>query len=149
MKAHATQILQDQFAGIHDDLDVLVSEFERWKDKGAAGEYSSYFFGKDSAYIDPKVNGAPYTLRHVHLAPITQAKQIAKWNRDWLNKSRKTSDRVLVYVSNSNGEALLIFILPEPDAHEIARMKTPQDKALMNSFSEIADAFLNTGQIIA
>jgi mRNA interferase YafO len=43
---------------------------------------------------------------------------------------------------------LLIFILPEPDAHDIAKMQTAQDKAIMLGFAEVAGAFLDTGEIL-
>ncbi|MCX8518124.1 MAG: type II toxin-antitoxin system YafO family toxin [Rhodoferax sp.] len=145
MAVQATQLLQNQFDQNPDDCSELLSAFKEWK---AKGEYSSYLFGKDSAYIAPKVDGIPYALRHVHLAPIAQTDKLKKWNKAWKNKGRKTSDRVLVYVSNAS-EALLIYVLPEPDAHEIARMETPEDKHLMQSFAAIAAAFLDRGEVIA
>lgn len=149
MAVYATKQLRLQFSEYPDDFDELIAAFGEWKARGAAGEHSSYLFGKDSAYIAPKVDGVAYLLRHVHLVPIAQADKLAKWTRAWKNKGRKTSDRVLVYASDTAGSALLIYILPEPDAHEIARMLTNQDKNLMQSFAEIAAAFLDTGEVIA
>ena len=149
MVVQATQALRNQFDENPDDLCELISAFEEWKAKGVDGEYSSYLFGKDSAYIAPKVDGVSYALRHVHLVPIAQIDKLAKWNKVWKRKGRKTSDRVLVYVSNASDAALLIYVLPEPDAHEIARMETAEDKKLMHSFAEIAATFLHGGEVIA
>jgi mRNA interferase YafO len=147
MAVHATLRLQEQFDDAEDFLELTLA-FDQWKAKGAQGEFDSYLFGKDSAYISPKVQGVPYSLRHVHLVPISHTEQLAKWNKAWKTRSRKTSDRVLVYVDNGAGDCLLIFILPEPEAHEIAAMKTLQDKTLMESFAEVAAAYLETGDII-
>lgn len=147
MAVHATQKLIEQFETV-DDFNEFALAFAEWKNSGSEGEYHSYLFGKDSAYISPKVDGIPYTLRHVHLVPITQADLLAKWHKAFKTKSRKTSDRVLVYVDDGAKNLLLIFILPEPDAHDIAKMQTAQDKAIMLGFAEVAAAFLDTGEIL-
>lgn len=147
MVVHATQKLIAQFETV-DEFNEFALAFSEWKDRGSDGEYHSYLFGKDSAYISPKVDGIPYTLRHVHLVPIKQADLLARWNKAFKTKSRKTSDRVLVYVDDGSKNMLLIFILPEPDAHDIAKMQTVEDKAIMLGFAEVAGAFLDTGEII-
>jgi mRNA interferase YafO len=147
MAVHATQKLVEQFETV-DDFNEFALAFAEWKNSGSDGEYHSYLFGKDSAYISPKVDGIPYMLRHVHLVPIKQADLLAKWNKAFKTKSRKTSDRVLVYVNDGAKNMLLIFILPEPDAHDIAKMQTAQDKAIMLGFAEVAAAFLDTGEIL-
>jgi hypothetical protein len=54
-----------------------------------------------------------------------------------------------VYVDGGPEKFLLIAILPEPTAHDVSRMQTPQDKLVMNRFTEIAEAFIYTGQVIA
>ena len=148
MAVHATQKLIEQFDSL-DEFNEFSLAFTEWKSRGSDGEYHSYLFGKDSAYTTPKVGGIPYTLRHVHLVPITQADLLLRWNKAWNTKSRKTSDRVLVYVDDGATNVLLIFILPEPDAHTIARMQTSDDKAIMLGFAEVAAAVLDTGEIIA
>lgn len=147
MTVQATKKLQEQFESL-DEFNEFASAFAQWKAEGVAGEYNSYLFGKDSAYSTPKVDGTPYTLRHVHLVPITEISALTKWDKNWKNKSRKTSDRVLVYVGDETDGMLLIFILPEPDAHEIARMQTAQDKEIMQGFAEVAAAFLDSGVIL-
>jgi mRNA interferase YafO len=129
------------------DSDLLCSLFAQWK---LNGEYEHYYFGKDSAYSSPKVNGQKYLLRHVHLVPVRDTQQLSKWKKAWQFKSRKTSDRVLVYVSNNlSNDHLLIYILDEPSAHKVAKMETEKDMELMNYFAEVAQSFIEDGLIIA
>lgn len=128
-----------------DDAELLCSEFLNWK---AAGEYDHHYFGKDSAYIAPPVNGEKYGLRHVHLVPVLDARQIARWWRDFARRGRKTSDRVLIYAKDAKGDYLLIYILSEPDAHKIATMQNQIDKELMESFAKVAGDFMFDGSVI-
>jgi mRNA interferase YafO len=128
-----------------DDADLLCEEFLNWKN---SGEYDHHYFGKDSAYIAPPVNGEKYALRHVHLVPVLDVKQIARWWRDFARRGRKTSDRVLIYAKNSIGDYLLIYILTEPDAHKIATMQNQTDKELMESFAKVAGEFMFDGSVI-
>ncbi|WP_032136669.1 hypothetical protein [Kingella negevensis] len=44
----------------------FLQRFKEWK----KAESESFLFGKDGAYISPKVNGESYVLRHVHLVPL-------------------------------------------------------------------------------
>lgn len=125
------------------DSTLFCRSFKEWK---TGDEYGSYHFGKDSAYAMPTVDGEKYALRHVHLVPVLN--QLSTWEKIWKLRGRKTSDRVLVYTQNSNGDFLLIFILSEPDAHEIARMKNPRHKAIMDGFANVAAAFLFDGSVI-
>ncbi|MFI3123245.1 MAG: type II toxin-antitoxin system YafO family toxin [Methylococcales bacterium] len=127
------------------DADLLCSEFLNWK---ATGEYDHHYFGKDSAYIAPPVNGEKYALRHVHLVPVLDVKQIARWWRDFARRGRKTSDRVLIYAKDAKENYLLIYILTEPDAHKIATMKNQTDKELMESFAKVAGEFMFDGSVI-
>jgi hypothetical protein len=46
-----------RIASINSDLPDFVESFTEWKAAGG-GEDDAYEFGKDSAYINPKVNGA-------------------------------------------------------------------------------------------
>jgi mRNA interferase YafO len=59
----------------------------------------------------------------------------------------KTSDRALVYVESSRKDYLLIAILPEPDAHEVALMKITEHTALMKRFAEVASQFRFDGSM--
>ena len=120
-------------------------EFKLWK---SGDEYDHIFFGKDGAYFKPTLDIKNHALMHVHLVPLNDLVKLRKWERDFSNRSRKTSNRVLVYVTNNKGGFLLIYILDEPDAHEIALMKTEMHKEIMNGFSEMANAFIWDGTIL-
>jgi mRNA interferase YafO len=135
----------EHFEHKHLDIQLFCDEFKLWKSKD---EHSSSLFGKDSAYIAPTVNGEKYILRHVHLVPVIEQQQIDSWYQKLRFRSRKTSNRALVYVDDNKGNILLIYILPEPDAHEIAKMKTQKDKEIMNGFAAIAEAFIFDGSIL-
>jgi hypothetical protein len=128
-----------------EDADLLCDEFLNWK---VTGEYEHYYFGKDSAYIAQPVNGEKYALRHVHLVPEKDKTQLAKWLQVFTRRGRKTSDRVLIYVKNSVGDYLLIYILTEPDAHKIATMRNQTDRELMESFAKVAGEFMFDGAVI-
>ncbi|MGK5009421.1 type II toxin-antitoxin system YafO family toxin [Janthinobacterium sp. MDB2-8] len=146
MGVQITEVLKKTMLAEGLNVDEFLSQFEHWK---AGDEYSSKWFGKDGAYARPNVDGKKYMLRHVHLVPIADIAQLAQWNVKFKRKSRKTSDRALVYVSNGKGDYLLIFILEEPDAHEVAEMKTSEHREVMSGFAEVAAEFLDTGKIIA
>ncbi|MFC3816593.1 type II toxin-antitoxin system YafO family toxin [Lysobacter sp. GCM10012299] len=125
-------------AGI--DVQILVDEFSWWKEDEAR-EYLSPWFGKDSAYTAPRVNGEQWVLRHCHLPPSHTA-ALARWQKILSRKGRKTSDRVLVYVKRPDGDFLLIFVLDEPGAHQIAKMENLADRQLMQAMSAAAEEFL-------
>lgn len=127
----------------------FASEFDHWKSRGPNGEYSSYLFGKDGGYVAPGVGGVPNTLRHVHLVPLLDVEQMSRWDRDWKRRTRKRSDRHLVYVSDPYYGHLLLWILDEPGSHEIALMTSPEDRDLMHQFAAVADHFIQTGEVIA
>lgn len=145
MNVEITVVLKSylQSDGIDDQL--FCQMFANWK---GSGEYDSHHFGKDSAYSSPTVNGR-YLLRHVHLVPVIDKNQLKSWEKRWKTRSRKTSDRVLIYASDGKGGYLLIFILSEPDAHEIAQMKQHEHKQLMHRFAEISEQFVDHGLILA
>jgi mRNA interferase YafO len=126
------------------DVDEFIAQFAEWK---AGDEYGSRWFGKDGAYARPKVNGE-YALRHVLLIPMTDLEQLKKWDKVYQRGGRKTSDRVLVYASASSTHHLLIFILNEPDAHNIAEMRTREHFEVMNGFAAIAEEFIDTGNVL-
>ena len=85
----------------------------------------------------------------MHLVPLKDKNQLSAWNKAWELGKRKTSNRVLIYVDDNKGNFLLIFILSEPDAHEIALMKSELHKKLMESFAIIAKEFIFDGSIVA
>lgn len=88
-------------------------------------------------------------LRHVHLVPLSNLSDKARWGEAWRRGGRKVSDRALVYVYDSVHGYLLLFILDEPEAHEIAKMKTPEHRQLMLQFATVANHFIHTGEIQA
>lgn len=149
MSTKLTEGIRAQLCAIGQIPGNFAAEFDHWKSLGVQGEYDSYLFGKDGAYSTPKVNGQSNTLRHVHLVPMADAVALAKWNQGWRRRSRKLSDRALVYVSDPYCGNLLIFILDEPSAHAISRMTTPDDRQLMHQFAAVADHFIQTGEIVA
>lgn len=144
MTVEMTRILKAKL-GSEAKANKLLADFATWK---ASDEYGSFFFGKDAYYFKPLIDGE-MMLRHVHLVPLTDMKALRRWKRDHKYQSRKTSDRVLIYVSNRKGSYLLLFILDEPHAHEVARMGNPHDRELMLGMCETAAAWLETGDILA
>lgn len=149
MATKLTDAIRSQLIAIGKDASNFAAEFDHWKAKGAVGEYESYLFGKDGAYGAPHVGGKSNTLRHVHLIPLMEMTAFARWNRDWRRKTRKTSDRHLVYVSDPYYGHLLLWILDEPGSHDIARMQTPEDRRLMLQFVAVAEHFIQTGEVAA
>jgi hypothetical protein len=127
---------------------VFCDEFAQWRKSG-----TNILFGRDEPYRrEPKVDGDDKLL-HVHLMPDIEVNPGAHdlWVKRWRRKrpaSWRTSDNALVYVSDDAGNFLLIFILDEPGAHEIAQMKTPQNRATMEGFAAVAEAFRHDGSVI-
>lgn len=132
--------------------------FDDWKAGFPATEDTNFLFGKDGAYVTPTVDGKKYVLRHVHLLPVVDRDALKDWKKlyDIGQKTgrwpRRTSNRVLIYATRGlpggGEEHLLLYILTEPDAHEIALMKTPGDRRFMEQFAECAAAFLDNGTVI-
>lgn len=122
------------------DLTKLVEQFAWWK-ADPDREFRSFWFGKDGAYQSPDVDGRPYELRHCHLPPSSEPAK-TRWAAVFKKLGRKTSDRVLVYARRKNGDYLLIYVLDEPGAHEIAEMRTKDHERLMRALAEMAAVFL-------
>ena len=148
MAVHATSAFSASL-GSPEDLAAFIAAFSCWKEGWPKHEFSSELFGKDGSYVHPQVGGEKYKLRHVHLKPLADDRARRVWMSKFFRESRKCSDRVLVYAHNSRGDYLLIFILPEPDAHQVALMKSKEDIELMEGFAATAAAFLHDGSIIA
>lgn len=149
MAVQLTQGLRQALIDSGADPDDFIATFEAWRANWPANEDSSRYFGKDGAYERPTVDGDKYVLRHVHLVPIRETSALKVWWQRFRHGSRKVSDRHLVYCQDRRGKFLLIYILAEPTAHEVARMKTPEHRSLMLQFAAVAEAFRTDGSIIA
>lgn len=159
MATHATGLLSSQIPSPSGTaVPALCSLFDAWKAGFPRTEYTSFAFGKDSAYASPAVDGGKYLLRHVHLAPVADKAALDVWRRAFAagkssgKGSKRTSDRALVYASRqlaAGGEDhLLIYILAEPDAHQVARMATAEDRHLMQQLASTAAALIENGAVI-
>lgn len=126
----------------------MTESFAAWRKGWPALEYESEYFGKDGAYLKPLVGGGMH-LRHVHLTPVDDKQQREVWYKRFLHRSRKTSERHLVYTEDRQGNFLLIAILAEPSAHAVANMQNKRDKEIMEGFQAVAEAFRDDGEIIA
>jgi Toxin YafO, type II toxin-antitoxin system len=141
-----TNSLREQFQEVGANLSDFVQQFNDWK---SSSEYGSYLFGKDGAYGPPVPSASPGRLKHVHLVPVLDEGALAAWDRDWERRTRKVSDRALVYAEDLSGNFLLLFIFNEPEAHEIARMKTPENKLLMKQLVAVAAEWAFSGKVLA
>ena len=148
MTTYYTAAIQTQLEGLGESPDAWANYFQSWKGLGPAGEYNDYFFGKDSAYIAPPTSLPPGRLMHVHLVPLLAPKKLELWDFRFKHRSRKTSNRALVYADNGNGDYLLIYVLDEPSAHEIAKMLTSEHREIMHNFVVVAEAFFRDSSII-
>lgn len=146
MKLQVTQALLDQLILAGADVEVFKNRFLTWKQ---GGEYSSYYFGKDAPYDPPRVEGFGPVLQHVHLVPLQDTEKLDQWNKKWKFRSRKTSDRALVYAEDKTHGFLLLYILDEPTAHVVCKMRTAEDKALMEGFAAVAMHFIMNGKVVA
>lgn len=132
MNVKITQLLADFAQENKILLDDFLEQFKLWKAEGAD---SHYLFGKDGYFVFPK------QLKHVHLVPLLDTESLANWNKNWRYRSRRTSDRFLIYAQDSN-RYLLIAILPEPVAHTFVKMDTPESKQAMEIFAKAAEDFI-------
>lgn len=159
MATRATGPLSDQLKQLPGTTVAgFCAAFDAWKAGFPESEHTNFLFGKDGAYSTPTVDGKKYALRHVHLVPLLDQAAFQKWlglfnlgktKGKWL---RRTSNRVLIYATRTlpagGEEHLLMYILTEPDAHEVALMKTDGDRQFMEQFAECAASFLHDGTVI-
>ena len=147
MSVAISNALQIQLLDSGIDPAAFAREFSLWKADWPNGEYAHALFGKDAAYVNPKVDGQPYKLRHVHIVPFLDKAAKRRWYTAFGFRRRKTSDRHLVYVADGKGNFGLIYILDEPDAHRIARMEGQRERAVMEGFAIVAENFLFDGSL--
>lgn len=125
---------------------TFVKRFCDWK-KG--NEFGSFFFGKDGGYRAPTLDFPQSQLMHVHLVPLHDVQQLSVWKKLFRRRSRKTSNRVLIYAERSSVQYLLIDILEEADdPHSIAKMTTQEDKDIMYAYAAIANCYIESGDIL-
>lgn len=146
MTVYITEKFRERLLKNNIDVDVFKEMFGDFKDGPPLG---SKYFGKDVGYEAPLVAGKSFVLKHVHMIPQTDQDALERWNQAYKSRSQKTSDRALVYVTNALGDHLLLWMLEEPLAHKIAKMREPADAQLMQAFALIAAEFLRDGSIIS
>ena len=140
MKVSVSSLIKREFANL-DRLNTFIEQFSNWKT--SSDEYNFYLFGKDSEFIFPKIVEGKF--KHVHIMPLDNV-ELQKWDKKWKYKSRKTSNRFLIYAQNQIGDYLLIAILE--NGHNVIKMQNEKDKLLMSGYAKIADNFCSNGEII-
>lgn len=150
MNVYATRALGVGLQRAGTDHPTFIKAFARWKADWPLREHTSLYFGKDAFYRVPAVAGQLNRLRHAHLRPMADRTATKIWDH-WFNLGkRKTSNRILVYVRDQRSDTyLLIFILEEPTAHQVASMRTASDRLFMEKLAVVAAAFLEDGRVIA
>ncbi|MDB5820035.1 MAG: hypothetical protein JWQ11_3675 [Rhizobacter sp.] len=143
----ATNLLVSALESEGLDAGVLCDAFSCWKSRGPAGEFSDFYFGKDSEYVRPKRNGVN-VLRHAHLPPVSDVEALTEWNVRARRSSREVSDTCLIYAHDQRHGFLLIYIAREPYGHTLAQMETSEARQLMNDFCDVAEAFVHEGRIL-
>lgn len=148
LKVQVTEMLGDSLRAAGWNPDVLADEFREWKADGAAGEHTSYYYGKDGEYEAPLRNGKR-VLRHVHMPPESDAAAKGAWELQWRRRSRKTSDAALIYAYDPLYGYLLLYFAVEPTAHSLAQMNDAHCAELMHLLADIAEAFIHDGTVMA
>lgn len=138
IKVLTTKCLAEQIGA--DVARTMAERFHLVQEAGAAPCPASFFFGRDMPYSAPKLP-CGYPLRHIHLAPMSDANDLRIWRRQFDAGREQTSDVALVYVQNAYNEYLLIAVLPQ--AHSVAQMTTPNQKKLMDFFARIGEEFIS------
>jgi len=146
-RVHLTKLLRQTLEEDGYDADDFADCFANWKALGPSGEYSDPYFGKDSEYARPLRDGRR-VLRHIHLPPESNPDEVAKWERDFARRTRKTSDTSLIYAHDDRHGYLLIYIVREPNGHAVAEMATRECRELMEQLADVAGAFLHDGKIL-
>ncbi|MGN6225531.1 type II toxin-antitoxin system YafO family toxin [Pseudoxanthomonas sp.] len=147
MSVKLSNALKAQLLDSGIDSEAFAREFATWKAGWPKGEYNHALFGKDAAYVRPKVGTELYRLRHVHIVPFIDKRARKRWFRAFEFRRRKTSDRHLVYVADDRSNFGLIYILDEPDAHRIALMAGEKERQVMEGFAVMAENFIFDGTL--
>lgn len=149
MRVRLTDFFRQELVGMGEDPEAFIREFSGWKAMGASGAHNHRYYGKDGLYRTPLVDGQR-VLYHVHLEPHDESQYFADWDAAWSRKGhgKRVSNTVLIYAFDLNHGYLLLTILWEPDAHDIADMLTPQDRQLMTDLASVAAQFIFAGTCI-
>jgi hypothetical protein len=145
-KVQLTNLLRQSLIADGLDPDDFAQYFADWKAEGEAGEHLDYYFGKDGFYNAPKREGRR-VIKHVHMPP-EGSDDLAKWERAWVRRSRKTSDTVLIYAQDPAHGFLLMHLAREPHGHKLAKMATLETQKFMNQLADVAEAFIFNGEIL-
>lgn len=142
-----TESLRQEIIGMEADPDAFIAEFLSWKSMGDEGENNHFYFGRNTQYRKPLYEGR-MVLWHVHYVPAESSPEYATWKEIWDNEwdRPRTSHSALAYAYDRTHGYLLIDMLWEPDAHEIAKMKTQAHQQIMHDLTDIAGEFIFSGK---
>lgn len=130
--------LKTSLAGAQISCAQLVQTFAWWKADPARKDESA-FFGRDTQYAVPQLDGRGMILWHVHMLPIKDESAHRRWLRIFQMRGEKTSDKVLVYARNDVGDFLLIYLFDEPGGHAAAW----NEERKMRAFYRLAVSFMD------
>jgi hypothetical protein len=138
MEVSSTKVFKMRFSSqtIHDKF---IENFRIWKE--SPDENSSFYFGKDGGYREPKLSSG--YLMHVHTIPIPKP-QREVWSKCFENGWKRTSDGVLVYVQNSKSFLLIDWV---KDGGHILADYSEESKVKLKYYATIAEKFLNQEEI--
>ncbi|WP_156382393.1 type II toxin-antitoxin system YafO family toxin [Acidovorax sp. Leaf160] len=142
-----TKVLKDALSEDGYDVADYLVQFRDWKTDWNRREYTFWFFGKDGENKFP-LRDKKKVLSHVHLPPEIEAKSRDFWDKKFDDKGKKTSNTVLFYAGSAKlNRDLLLFVVTEPNGHDVQEMNTPDDNRLMNMLADQAAAYIDTGEI--
>lgn len=142
-----TQVLNAALSADGYDVADYLVQFRDWKTDWNRREYIFWFFGKDGGNKFPLRNKKE-VLRHVHLPPQISAKSRKIWNMKFDQSGTKTSNTALFYAGSAKlNRYLLLYVVAEPDGHNVQDMNTAEDSTLMNLLADQAAEYLDTGRI--
>jgi hypothetical protein len=113
--------------------------FRAWKLLPHVEQLGSRTFGSDGEYVRPLVQGQSW-LRHVHLQPRKGTRDRRDWDRNRSGYAR-TSNRHLIYAQHGE-HILLVHFLADGTAHQVAKMRTPQDTATMYRCAQLVATWM-------
>ena len=142
MKVLYSKKFEDQFL-VHSNLEKIVSDFQAWKESSTPE--NSLGFGKDGGYRNPRLDNGGY-LMHVHTPP-TNKEARDQWILRAKRGSERTSNNAIVYVKRSDTEYLILWQFKN-NAHLVPEMTTSEDKAFMQRLVEVANHFIDHGEVL-